>query len=124
VSLEVVASVVLGVVMLVAGGSKLASGSWPQQAANLHVDRRLAAVVPWIELVLGAGLITQLSPVVFAAGSIVLLGAFTVFLARLVSRGQRPPCACFGGRTPRPISWWSVARNIALIALALVIAAS
>jgi hypothetical protein len=34
--------------------------------------------------------------------------------------GVRPPCACFGAWSARPVSWWSVGRNVALGVLALV----
>jgi Methylamine utilisation protein MauE len=118
VDVSVVASVLLGVVMLIAGASKVASQTWPTQAANLGVPRQLALAVPWVELMLGAGLIVQLAPVAFGGAAAALLVSFTALLMSLLIRGQRPPCACFGGRTPRPISWLSAARNLGMLALA------
>jgi Methylamine utilisation protein MauE len=115
VNAAVIASVVLGAVMLLAGGSKLASRTWPTQAADLAVPRLVAGIVPWLELALGAGLVVQLSGRLFGIATALLITVFTAKLIVLLRRGQRPPCACFGGRVPRPISWLSVARNAALI---------
>jgi hypothetical protein len=122
VNVGVITSIVLGVVMIVAGSSKLASRTWPMQAANLGVPTWLAAMVPWLELSLGAGLVVQLSSAAFGAATAVVVAAFTIKLVALLRRGQRPPCACFGGRVPRPISWLSVGRNAVLVALGIMTA--
>jgi len=44
------------------------------------------------------------------------LAAFSALLAGNLARGSRPPCACFGGRTERPLSWGALVRNAALAA--------
>ena len=113
------AAVVLGVVLAFAGGAKLASPTWPRQADELGAPRVVALLVPWLELALGAALLVGLGLpwAAWAAGG--LLVAFTSLLALRLSQGVRPPCACFGGRTPRPIGPLSIVRNVALIALAL-----
>ena len=79
--------------------------------------------VPWFEIVLGAGLIAQVARTALAWTAVAVLAVFAVVLGSHLVRGRRPPCACFGGRHPRPISWWHVARNLALIAIAVVAAA-
>jgi peroxiredoxin len=56
-----------------------------------------------------------------ALGAIVALALLAIFSAamlRLLTRGQRPACACFGERSQKPIGWRSVARNCGLMALA------
>jgi hypothetical protein len=37
-----------------------------------------------------------------------------------LAQGRRPPCACFGGRTARPIGPLTVVRNAAFLAVAVV----
>jgi hypothetical protein len=51
--------------------------------------------------------------------ALVVLAGFTTFLLRRVNRGQS--CACFGA-SASPVTWWSIARNVALLALAAVAA--
>ena len=52
-----------------------------------------------------------------AYAALALLAAFTSVIIGNLRRGNRPPCACFGSRRPTPISWWTVVRNVALMAL-------
>ena len=51
-----------------------------------------------------------------------MLLAFTTLLAMRLAHGERPPCACFGSWSAKPLSWRHVARNAALIAVAVVAA--
>ena len=52
--------------------------------------------------------------------AIALLVGFTVFLVLALLRGVEAPCACFGSMSSRPVTWWSVVRNVLLVALAVV----
>jgi uncharacterized membrane protein YphA (DoxX/SURF4 family) len=116
------AGLVLGAVLLVAGIAKRADREWPQDAAAIGAPAWAVPVVPWLELVLGAVLVSGLwRPVAAGAAGAVLL-AFTALLLVNLARGRHPPCACFGARSRRPIGPWSVARNVALVALAAVAA--
>ena len=116
-----IASVLLGVAFLVAGGSKLAAGpSWPDQARGLGAPALAVPALPWLELVLGAVLVVQLAPVAAGVSSLVLLGAFTALIVRRLAQGRHPPCACFGAWSAKPLGWGHVARNLALAALAVV----
>lgn len=116
-----IASVLLGVAFLVAGGSKLAAGpSWPEQAHGLGAPTLAVPVLPWLELALGAVLVVQLEPVAAGTSSLVLLGAFTALIVRRLAQGRHPPCACFGAWSAKPLGWGHVARNLALAALAVV----
>jgi hypothetical protein len=119
--LGVIASVILGGVMCVAGGSKIAMGNrWPVEAKALGAPKVIAPFVPWIEIALGALLIVQLKPEVVGALSVALLVAFTLLIMRQLQIGHRPVCACFGSWSSKPLSWQHVARNVGFIALAVI----
>ena len=119
-ALAIVASVLLGVAFLVAGGSKIAAGdSWPEQARGLGAPRVVIPVLPWFEIVLGAVLVVQVARVVAAVVALVLLLTFTLLIVRRLAQGRHPPCACFGAWSAAPIGWSNVVRNLALMALAL-----
>lgn len=114
------ARIVLGVVLLVAAGAKIVAGPrWVDQAAGLAVPRPIAVAVPWIELIVAAAVISGFADPWPVAIAIVLLAAFTVSIVVHLARDQHPPCACFGSLSAAPLSWWHVARNGLLIALAL-----
>lgn len=112
---------IVGVVFVWAGVSKLqARGQWQIQAGNLGAPVWAAKPLPYLELVLGTALVLGRWQVVAVPAALVLLGAFTALIARNLVVGRRPPCACFGVRSVRPISWFSVARNFVFMALLLV----
>lgn len=115
------AAVVLGVTFALSGGLKLAEPkNWRQQSADLDVPSSVATVVPWYEVVLGAALLSGLLrpwPSMLAGFT---LAVFTWFLARRMLDGTRPPCACFGSRSTRPLGPRHLARNGALILVAAI----
>jgi len=77
-------------------------------------------VLPWFEILLGAVLVSGLArPAAAALAGLVLL-AFTGLLVLNLARGRRPPCACFGASSRRPIGPGSVVRNLVLLALAVI----
>jgi uncharacterized membrane protein YphA (DoxX/SURF4 family) len=115
------ASILLGLVFVVSGGSKVAAGpAWPQQARALGAPRSVVPVLPWLEIVLGAVLVVQLAPVVAAAMALVVLAAFTALIVRRLSEGEHPPCACFGAWSAKPLGPGHVVRNVVFMALAVV----
>lgn len=121
-TVALVASIALGLAFLVAGGSKLAAGpEWLAQARGLGAPDVVIPFVPWLELVVGAVLVSQLAPVVSAIVALVLLAVFTVLIAVRLSEGQRPPCACFGAWSAKPIGPSHLARNGALMLLAVLV---
>ena len=77
----------------------------------------LTQSTPAVELLIGAGLITGLRLMPEAGLGLLLI--YTGVLLVQVSREDAPPCACFG-RAARPITWRTIARNSALLALAVV----
>ena len=114
------AAVVLGIVLLVAGIAKRADRGWPRDAAALGTPPWAIPVLPWFEILLGAVLVSGLArPAAAALAGLVLLG-FTGLLVLNLSRGRRPPCACFGASSRRPIGPGSLVRNLVLLALAVI----
>jgi len=118
----VLATVVLGGVFLLSGILKVAAPrEWRAQAAGLGVPTPIAMVVPFVELVLGALLVSQIARQVLAACAAALLVAFTLLLIVRLRQGLRPPCACFGALSSKPIGWGNVVRNAVFLALAAVV---
>lgn len=116
-----VASVLLGAVFIVSGVTKVAAPrQWRAQSADLGVPGFVAAVVPFVELAVGAMLVAQLARRVAAVAAGVMLLGFTALLVVRLSQGRRPPCACFGALSTKPIGWTNVARNLAFLGLAVV----
>ena len=119
--IAVVAGVLVGAVLVIAGAAKLASrGRWPAQAAAMGTPRAIAIAVPWVEIVLGALVAVGVAMPWTGLAALVLLAAFTGLILVRLDDPVRPPCACFGAWSVRPLSWWSVARNVALAVAALV----
>jgi len=117
----VVAGIVVGAVLAVAGGMKLAAGrAWLDEAAGLGVPVAVALPVPIVEIALGAALVVGLAMPWSAVAAIALLMAFSVLIARQLADGRHPPCACFGGWSHRPLDGTHLARNLGLVALAAV----
>ena len=115
-----VASVLLGIAFVVAGASKLASGvAWPAQAIALGAPFFVVRYVPWAELAIGATLIAQVGEPVPAYCAIVMLLLFSLVISKRLSEGQRPPCACFGAWSAKPIGPGHLARNAVLLGLAV-----
>lgn len=119
----VVAAVVVAAVFLVAGVLKVArQREWKTQAAGLGVPAVVAAVVPFVEIGLGAALLVQWQRQTCAWAAVALLVAFTLVLVVRLARGERPACACFGSWSSNPIGAGHLARNLALIGLAVMAA--
>ena len=114
------AAVVLGIVLLVAGIAKRADRGWPQDAAALGTPAWAIPALPWFEMLLGAVLVSGLARPVAAALAGVVLLALTGLLILNLARGRRPPCACFGASSRRPIGPGSLVRNLVLLALAVI----
>lgn len=114
----------VGVVLAYAGAQKVTGWSaWMSTARAQSVWKPVAALVPVLELFLGACMVV-LSPAapVMGAATLLLL-VFTAFLVVQVATRSQVPCACFGARAVRPPSGRDVLRNLAMIA-ALVVAAA
>lgn len=112
------AGALVGAVLVIAGVAKLTSRGWPSQARAIGAPPWAVRVVPILEVAIGAALVAGLPYAGWAA--IALLVGFTVFLVLALLRGVEAPCACFGSMSSRPVTWWSVVRNVVLVALAAV----
>lgn len=115
-----VASILVGLVFVAAGGSKLAAGpGWPASAKEMGAPAVTIPFVPWVELAVGATLIAQLATPVPAILAMLLLVAFTVLIVVRLSGDDSPSCACFGSWSAEPIGRVHVIRNLVLIGLAI-----
>ena len=117
--LTTAAAVVVGVVFVVAGASKLASGhGWRTSARDLGAPDWLAPLVPWTELTVGALLMVGLFEPWPAIAAIVMLVGFSGAIAARLRVGERPMCACFGQWSVSEIGPRHLVRNAVLIVLA------
>ena len=119
---------VLAVVLLVAAVAKVRDQNGTRQAATaLGVPARFATLValalPVVETAAVVLLVVPDTARVGAGMALVLLGAFTVAIARTLRSGARPSCHCFGQMSDEPIGTTTLVRNAALLALAAVILA-
>ena len=94
----------------------------PAQAREFGVPWQIAQFVPWWELVVGALLAAQVARPITAWIAVVTLLLFSAAVAAQLARGKHPPCACFGAWSPKPVGARTLARNAALIALAILAA--
>lgn len=111
--------VVVGVVLLAAGGAKLGQPAWPATATAFGAPGWLVAVLPWVELALGGLLVAGVGLPWTALAAAALVAAFTAAVARRLASGDPVPCGCFGETSPEPVGPDTVARNLVLLALAL-----
>jgi len=117
------AAIGLGAVLIVAGVFKLVDVlRWRVQAADLGVSPAVALVVPWAELGVGILLVLPVLRPWPAVAAVALLAVFTWAIVRRLLDGARPPCACFGARSNRPLGPLHLLRNAVLIAVAVLAA--
>jgi len=82
----------------------------------------VASAVVGVEIAAAVALILNLWARAAALLLAALLAAFTVGLAGALARGIDLACGCFGGSDAA--TWWTVLRDLALLAFALGVAAS
>lgn len=117
------AGFILAAVFAVAGIAKLRAPLDTRRALrDLRLPRPdvLAVALPVVELVVAVLLAAD--PATGGPCAVALLVAFTVLIVGRLAGGHRDGCGCFGAWSTRPLSWWDVARNTALIALGAVAA--
>jgi hypothetical protein len=90
----------------------------PQRYARIG-----AVALPVAELVVAAILIPNSTAWVGSVAAFVLLSVFSGTVLVNLVRGRRPECNCMGHLHSRAISAWTLAGNLALAALALLLAA-
>jgi peroxiredoxin/UPF0716 family protein affecting phage T7 exclusion len=114
----------LAAVLAAAGIAKLVDRTGSRDAlAGFGLPRRwidpVATALPVAELAVALALLPRRSAWWGALAALVLLAVFTAVVGRALARGERPDCRCFGQLAPSPIGGGTLARNGALIALAL-----
>ena len=106
------AALVLAVVFAWSSLAKLVT---QPDMSELGLPAGTANAVSLVEVALAIALLVSSANGGLAA--LVVLAGFTTFLLKRVNRGQT--CACFGA-SASPVTWWSVTRNLVLLALAAV----
>lgn len=119
-TIATIAGLVAGAALAAAGAAKLARPTWLADAAALAVPTWLARPVPFVEVAVGVLLALNVAHPAAAWAAVGLLVAFTTLLVVRLRQGVRPPCACFGGLSRRPIGPGSIVRNLALLGCAIV----
>ena len=117
------ARVAFGAAFLASGALKLRDPDWPAAARWFGAPGWLVPLVAPAEIVLGSLLMVGFAmPLTLLAGML-LLAAYTGLLAAVLRRppARRPPCACFGWRSSKPVSGRTVVRNLALMAVAALV---
>jgi hypothetical protein len=112
------ARVVIGLVLLWAGISKVRDRNWAATTAPvMQLPVEVLRFIPFVELVIGAACVAQV-PFAAVTANGLLLG-YLVLTVNLAQRGDAPPCACFGA-TATPVTWRTVGRNVVLVAVSIV----
>jgi hypothetical protein len=122
----IAARLILGVVLVYAAWTKL-SAPWPQFAVSINSYQvvpltwlePLARGLPWVELMLGLGLLSGFLQRWFGLASTLLLGFFFSLMVRSWAIGLNIDCGCFGpGEALGPMT---MVRDGSLVALGLIV---
>jgi methylamine dehydrogenase accessory protein MauD len=124
-ALAVSARLVLATVLLVAGVSKLADPAGSRAAMDefgvpARVSPLLGRLVPLLEIMTAAGLVSAAASWA-AVGSVALLLGFSAAIAANLARGRHPQCHCFGQLHSAPAGVSALLRNGFLIGVAVFI---
>jgi thiol-disulfide isomerase/thioredoxin len=117
------ARLVLCATFAVAGVAKLADPANARKAlGDFGVPGPLAGPVavllPLVEIATAFVLVPVPSAWFGAVAAFALLTLFSLAIALNLVQGRRPECNCFGQIASKPIGWWTLARNVALMATA------
>lgn len=88
--------------------------------ARLH--RPVAVALPLAELAIALALLPAVSAPYAGVAALLLLVAFTVAVGLALARGDAVDCNCFGSLRASRITGWTLARNLALLVPAGVVA--
>jgi peroxiredoxin/uncharacterized membrane protein YphA (DoxX/SURF4 family) len=123
-----VARLLLAAVFAIAGIAKLAdrvgaSRSMRDFGVPAALAGPAAALLPMIELMCAIALLPAGSAWWGALGVLLLLVLFILGITVSLARGHAPDCHCFGQLHSAPVGWNTVARNVALAAVAVAVVA-
>ncbi len=118
-----VARIVLATVFAVAGVAKLVDRAGMRRALDAFgVDGWLVSpmsiVLPLAELTIAILLVPRVTARGAGLIALVVLVVFALAIARLIARGQRPDCNCFGAAAGGPVGRGALVRNVLLACLA------
>ncbi|RNC66606.1 MAG: DoxX family membrane protein [Desulfuromonadales bacterium] len=117
----------LGAVFLYAGILKIANpAAFAGNVANYQVlsyagSYLVAAILPWIELICGALLVTGLRTRSAAALVAIMNAFFIVLLFSTVARGLDIDCGCFKQGGEKTTAWTAIFRDTMLLVAAVFI---
>jgi uncharacterized membrane protein YphA (DoxX/SURF4 family) len=120
--------IVLGVIFVVAGVSKVGhAAEFAQQIAAFRllpqpVIAPMALLLPFLEIMVGGYLIVGLFTRIAAWAATLLLLVFDAAIASAVVRGMTLNCGCFGTNDTTVTTWAEVARDAVFVLLAVVVA--
>lgn len=118
---NLLAAYLLAAVLVVASTTKLgrpAAVAADFAELGLAQPAALARAVPLLEL--GCAVLLVTVPEWGGVASFALLAAFTAVLVNVIRSGRVVACRCFGALTDEPVSPRTLARNAALLTLALI----
>jgi hypothetical protein len=79
-------------------------------------------LLPFFEIILGAALLSKWKLPTTARVAVLMHAGFTIMLITTLLRGiDVPNCGCFGVFLARPLTWWTVIEDLAMLALAVII---
>ncbi len=121
------ARLLLAIVFLVAGLTKLADLSVTQKALRDFavpeaLVRPIGRILPIGEIVLAVALVPRTSACWAALGSLGLLLVFITGISYHLIRGRKPDCHCFGKLHSVHVGPWTLARNTLLAVFAALVA--
>ncbi len=83
----------------------------------------VALALPLVEIAVAVALVPEATAQAGAIAATGLLAAFTAAVGLALARGTEAECHCFGAVSARPVGAGTLARNVALLALAVLVAA-
>ena len=125
--LALVLRIALGGIFLYAAWAKLRD-PWELYALAINSYEVLplwavelvARTLPWLELVVGVGLIAGIGLRIWSATTSALLVVFFALMVRALAKGMQINCGCFGG-TGDIISKWTLLRDGSMLAGSLLL---
>lgn len=119
---------VLGGMLLLAGVTKLAERTSVREAIDAYdvvpaaLARPFAAVLPWLETMLGVLLLLGLGTTIAAALAAPLFLSFALAIGLNLRRGRSFDCHCFGSVQSERIGGPVLLRSVALVLVAIIVA--
>lgn len=119
----------LALVFVVAAVAKVADRDGSRRAViAFGVPEGLAGLIVWAlplaEILIALALIPLSTAWWGAIAALALLAVFTLGIGVMLARGQSADCHCFGQLHSKPVSWTTLARNVALAGLAVFVVLS